>query len=579
MMRSLSLLVLLVTIISCSEQKKDILSAEGSSVKVGEVIGRNTIKAHTTDTFKLNLSKDAIIYGYADQHDVDLVVKVYGPDNKEIGSFDEPARGRENFKFNTSTDGIYKVAVTPFQENSGEYSFTITNAEALATEPDKRIEQAVRGILGAEEKTPGVSIAVQRDGKNIFSRGFGYADLEQNAKVTPNTIFHVASVSKQFTCFAIAMLADQGKLNVNDDIRKYLPEMHDFGTPITINHLIHHTSGLRDQWSLLNMAGWRYDDVITTNHVMKIMSKQTELNYPPGNEYLYSNSGFTMMGEIVHRVTGETFPDWCKKNIFDPIGMKNTIFFDDHELVVENRSNSYKPGSNGFRKSILSYANAGATSLFTTPEDLNLWALNFESKKVGGENVMNMMNTRFVLNNGDTITYAYGQVIDKYKGLRSYAHSGGDAGFRSYLLRFPDQHFSIAIASNYAALNTYELAMQIADIYLKDEFKPETDKPNNNQQNQEEKPKFDPSTVKLSDFAGKYYSPELETYYTFELKNDTLISHHQRHDDMKLTLTKADGFNIGILGDLDFYRENGKVAGFRASNGRVRNLKFIRQQD
>ena len=572
------ILLILVVLISC-DQKKSAFSPATSDLKIGELVGRKPIIKHAVDTFKLDLTTDAIVYGYADQHDVDLVVKIFSPDNKEIGSFDGPARGRENFSFKTTLNGIHKLVITPFEEGAGEYSVVLTSADLLAKEPDKRIEQIVFGIFGDGEKTPGVSIAVQRDGKNIYTKGFGYADLEQNAKVTPNTIFHVASVSKQFTCFAIAILADQGKLSIDDDIRKYIPEMHDFGTPITIRHLAHHTSGLRDQWSLLNMAGWRYDDVITTSHVLRIMARQTELNFPPGNEYVYSNSGFTLMAEIVHRVTKEPFPDWCKKNIFDPIGMKNTIFFDDHERIVENRSNSYHQASNGYKKSVLNYANAGATSLFTTPEDLNLWALNFEKVAVGNPNVMNIMNDRFVLNNGDTIAYAFGQLIEKYKGLRTYSHSGGDAGFRSYLLRFPDQHFSVAIASNYAQINTYDLATQIADLYLKDELKPDNKPEENNQQNNSNKPPFDPATIKLADYSGTYYSPELETTYWFELKNDTLLAHHQRHEDMKMIPTKADGFNGNIFGSVDFYRENGKVAGFRASNGRVRNLKFIRQRD
>ena len=257
--------------------------------------------------------------------------------------------------------------------------------------------------------------------------------------------------------------------------------------------------------------------------------------------------------------------------------MKNTLFYDDHERVVENRAYSYHEGSRGYQKSVLSYANAGATSLFTTVEDLSLWAQNFENMKVGNANVMGMMESKYILNNGDTIDYALGQVVNKYKGLNMSSHGGADAGYRTFFLRFPDQHFSISVFSNSASFPVGDLSFQLAELYLKDELKREAEQARPQNNNSQTEPPFDPKTVKLADFTGKYYSPELETTYEFVVVNDTLVSHHQRHDDMKLRATKPDGFNIFILGNLDFYREKGKVAGFRASNGRVRNLKFVRQ--
>ncbi|MEI9917532.1 MAG: serine hydrolase domain-containing protein [Bacteroidota bacterium] len=560
---------------SCDQKPASSLSGK-SDLTVGQTVGRKTLAAHAVDSFKLDLKKNAFVFGDANQHTVDLVVKIFDPAHKEVATFDGPARGPESFKFTTENDGVYTIAVTPFEDATGEYSITLGGADVLSDDPEKRIDQVVKASLGTEAKTPGVAIAVQRDGKLILSRGYGYGDMEQNAKVTPLTIFHIASISKQFTAFAIATLADQGKLNLDDDIRKYLPEIHDFGTPITIRQLAHHTSGLRDQWSLLTMAGWRMDDVITMPQVMRLVSKQTELNFKPGDEHVYCNTGFTLMGEIVKRVTHEPFPEWCKKNIFDPIGMKNTLFYDDHERIVENRAYSYHRAEEGFKKSVLSYANAGATSLFTTVEDLSLWAENFEKVKVGNPNIMKTMESRYVLNNGDTIDYAFGQVLGKYKGLKTWSHGGADAGYRTFLLRFPDQHLSISVFSNHAQFPVADLSYQLADLYLKEDLKEEKKK-ENKQENNTPQPSFDAKAVKLEDYTGSYFSPELETTYRLEVKNDTLWSHHQRHDDMRLTPTKADGFNINILGSLEFYREKGKVAGFRASNGRVRNLKFIRQ--
>lgn len=565
-------------IISCEKnQTASFLNENSSDLKAGTLVGRRKLNVHSADTFKVDLAKDAFVFGYVDQHDVDVIVEIYDPKHHKVAGYDSPARGFENFRFTTDTSGIFKIAVVPFKDKSGEYSIMLRGAEAKAIDPAQRLEQTMKAIVGDGELTPGAAIAVQRDGETIYSNGFGYADIEQHAKVTPSTIFHVASVSKQFTAFAIGMLADQGKLSLDDDIRKYLPELHDFGTKITIDHLVHHTSGLRDQWSLLTMAGWRMDDVITMNQIMRLVSRQRELNFKPGDEMVYCNTGFTLMAEIVSRVTKVPFRDWCKQNIFEPLGMKNTQFYDDHERIVENRAYSYHLGSSGYKKSVLSYANAGATSLFTTADDLNIWARNFETVKVGNANVMSIMNRKFVLNNGDTSHYAFGHQIEKYRGLNIYGHSGGDAGFRSYLMRFPDQHLSIAVVSNMASFNPGEISYMLADMYLEKEFKslPKEERPTTPPE--ERKPAFDPSTVALKDFEGKFYSPELETTYTFRVTNDTLTAYHQRHDDMKLTATAVDEFDISILGTLTFTRDKGAITGFKASNGRVRNLMFIKQ--
>lgn len=410
-------------LLSCTAKKatEEMLVAENSDLIVGTPTLKSTLKKQVADTFRVNLKSAAFVYGYADQLNVDVVVEIYDPSRKKIASFDGPARGHEPYKFISNSPGIYLIVVSPFQENVGDYTLVIKGAEVLATDPESRVDQIVAATLG-EGVTPGFSIAVQKDGKLVYTKGFGYADLEYDIKNTPTTIFHIASVSKQFTAFAIAMLVDQGKLKLSDDIRKYLPELHDFGTVITIDHLVHHTSGLRDQWSLLMMAGWRLDDVITQKQIMRVIGRQTDLNFKPGEEMLYCNTGFTLMAEIVSRVTGESFAEWATKNIFDPLEMKNTLFYDDHEKIVKNRAYSYYEVPEGYKKSVLSFANAGATSLFTTVEDLSLWAMNFEKVKVGNWNVMKMMNQRFILNNGDTTNYALGQDVRKYKGLNSVSH-------------------------------------------------------------------------------------------------------------------------------------------------------------
>jgi len=566
-MKYSAIAVILFALFSCTEQKdSSVFHPEGSDLKLGETTPVRSLKLHLADTFMVDLDSGAFVYGFADQQSVDVIVAIHGPDKAQLGEFDNPSRGREFFQFTTKKSGIHRVVVAPFEENTGDYTLALSGADPIAKDIEGVADQYMRAALGPDRITPGATVAIQKDGKTIFSKGYGYADLESERKNTPATIFHIASVSKQFTAFSMAMLSDQGKLSLDDDIRKYLPELHDFGTTITINHLVHHTSGLRDQWNLLMMAGWRLDDVITQKQIMRLISRQRELNFKPGDEYLYCNTGFTLMAEIVQRVTGETFAEWTKRNIFDPLGMNSTLFYNDHEKVVMNRAYSYyrdgRSVTSGYRKSVLSYANAGATSLFTTVEDLSKWADNSQ---------------RFVLNRGDTIRYALGQVYQKYKGLTSWSHGGGDAGYRTYLLRFPEQHLSISVFSNLGQFDPGSLSYLLADVILANELVP--DKPSNVPPPPPgpAKEPFDPKT-KLTDFVGKYYSDELETRYTFNVVNDTLRAFHQRHDDQILKPETKDAFSMNYLGNVAFIRDDkGKVAGFKASNGRVRNLKFRRE--
>jgi CubicO group peptidase (beta-lactamase class C family) len=320
--------------------------------------------------------------------------------------------------------------------------------------------------------SPGAAAVIIKDGMVIYRKGFGSAQLEYNIPITPSTIFHVASVSKQFTAMAISMLEAEGKLSIIDDIRKYLPEVPDFGKTITIRHLLHHTSGLRDQWELLSLAGWGWSDLVTQNHIMDMVKRQKELNFSPGERYMYCNTGYTLLAEIVSRASGKPFTQWTQENIFKPLGMTSTHFHDDNQMIVKNRAYSYeKDEKKGLQKSILNYSNVGATSLFTTVEDLANWVRNFEEKRVGGAEVIEHMLTKGVLNNGNPITYARGIEVLNYKGLKIITHGGVDAGFRSSLLYFPDQKFGVVVLANLGSIQPWTLARKIADIYLADQLK------------------------------------------------------------------------------------------------------------
>jgi CubicO group peptidase (beta-lactamase class C family) len=322
--------------------------------------------------------------------------------------------------------------------------------------------------------SPGCALGVYRDGEIIYKHGYGMANLNDDVPITPATVFHVASMSKQFTAASIVLLSQQGKLSLDDDVRKYIPDLPDFGERITIRHLVHHTSGLRDQWSLLGLAGWRYSlDLITDDDVMSVMTRQKDLNFKPGEKYVYCNTGYTLMGLIVKRVSGMSLREFTTKNIFEPLGMTHTHFRDDHAEIVKHNALGYaqEDKNKPFRLSVTNFDTVGATSLHTTVEDLQLWDENFYHPRLGGPALLQQMLERGKLNNGEHLDYAFGLVVGKYKGLPTVDHAGGDAGYRSDMTRFPEQHFSAAALCNAADTNPTALVRHVADILLAKDIK------------------------------------------------------------------------------------------------------------
>ncbi len=381
----------------------------------------------------------------------------------------------------------------------------------------------VDSILSAEvpEDGPGCAVAIVKEGMIYFTTEQGLSNLEYEIPVRLETPFHVASVSKQFTTFAILLLEQEGKLSLDDDIRKYLPGIPEFGHTITIRHLATHTSGMRDQWELLAMAGWRLDDVITKSQIIRMLEHQQDLNFLPGAEYLYCNSGFTLLAEIVAKVSGQSFPEFCKERIFEPLAMTNTHFHDDHEMVVKNRAYSYYLSEDSiYKKSVLSYANCGATSLFTTAEDLGKWLINLDAGNLGGRELLEKMHQRGILNSGDTIDYSLGLGHGTYRGLKLIGHSGGDAGFRSYAGRFPDHRLGIVVLQNVAHANPSGLTRKIAEVFLEEQMDPVEEKQSTEKPDEEDFIDLDPGTLKQ--FEGFYELMPYDLYVKIFIQDDGL---------------------------------------------------------
>ena len=332
--------------------------------------------------------------------------------------------------------------------------------------PEARVDALFARWTGP--RTPGCAVAVMRGGELLLARGYGAANLEYDVPITPSTVFHVASVSKQFTALALGLLVADGEVSWDDDVRRYVPELPDFGAPITLRHLAHHTSGLRDQWAMLQMAGWRWGgDVIRQADVLDLLSRQTALNFAPGADYVYSNSGYTLLAVVVERVSGQTLRAFTSARLFRPLGMTRTVFRDDHTMLVRDRAYAYaRDGFGRYRLSIPDFAIVGATSLFTTVEDLARWNRNFTSGEVGGHDVLRQLQAHGTLDDGARLSYAFGLAHGTHRGRPTIGHGGTDAGYRSEFLRFPDQDLAVAVLCNTDMAGPGRLARGIADVFL-----------------------------------------------------------------------------------------------------------------
>ena len=444
----------------------------------------------------------------------------------------------------------------------------------------KTLEAKVDQLFAEWDKpdSPGAALAVTRDGETIYKQGYGTANLEYDIPITTKTIFDIASVSKQFAAFAITTLSHDGKLSLDDDLRTHLPDLPDFGNTITLRHLLHHTSGLRDWVQSLVIAGVAMEDVISFKHILKMARHQKALNFEPGEAYLYSNTGYNLLAEIVERVTGDSFRDWTDTNIFIPLAMMDSHFHDDHQMILKNRAYSYQAIENGgFKHAVNNTTALGSSSLYSTVEDLAKWMLNFDNTQIGEQTVVDQMHQRGVLNNGEQISYALGLSIGEYRGLKTVGHSGSWRGFRSHLIRFPEQKFGVVILCNLDTFNPLHLAEKVADLYLADVLAPveEASEPKKAAPTEDIKSE-PPAPEHLAEFEGDYYTEELDTTYSIRVQGNQLVAQHIRHDDILLTYA-GNHFtgNVWFFPDIRFTRDNtGQVTGFRLTGGRVRNLHF-----
>ena len=453
--------------------------------------------------------------------------------------------------------------------------------------PD-RVDEVFADYSGGDG--PGCSVGVILDGRLVGSAGYGMANLDHGIPNAANTVFRIGSVSKQFTAGAVALLALRGDVDLDAPVRGYIPEFPDYADPPTVRHLVHHTSGVRDYIVLMSLAGNRTEDFFTNAEVLGAINRQRELNFPPGAEFLYSNSGYFLLGEIVARISGQSLRDFAETHFFGPLGMTHTHFHDDHNEVVVNRAIGYAPTDDGFEINVTTLDMVGDGGVFTSVEDWVAWDRNLETGTVGGPEWVALMHQRGVLNSGDTIPYAFGISHGEHRGLATVGHGGAWVGYRAGMSRYPETGYSFVALCNRSRIDPMELISRAAEVYLGDRIASAADAGDPGDLEEEATPATPadveeamPSTEipNRRRYAGSFYSPELDIVYRLDQAGDAgLLLRAGRW--LPVTLVQSED---GVLADergLIFRFSDladGRFRSILVDAGRVKNLRFARVED
>lgn len=532
---------------------------------------------------------------------------------------------------------------------------------------DATVSERVDALLAPfGDDTPGVAVGVVRDGRLVFTRSAGMADLGFSVPFTVGTPTNIGSTAKQFTGFALALLHQRGELSLDDDIRRYLPDLPDFGTPVTLRHLASHTSGYREFLNALALAGRRIEkgDWIDADEAIELARRQPELQNPPGGEWNYNNTGYLMLAMVIEQVTGRPFDEWVTQEILHPLGMRATVFRTTPDVIIRGGTTGYVKADDGFREARDVGGALGAGSVYTTIGDMARWMQHLGRFELGGAEVRTLMTTPFVLNDGGATKYGLGLIIDEWRGLQRWQHGGGDIGHLAAFHYYPELDAGLMVFANHHDIGAGFTAA-LAEIFFSEQLAPaaaeqappaDEDAPFDDalfdryagRYELEAAPGFVlrffrdgarymsqatgqpameitplsassfqvagvnarvsfeadeqgritaltlhqngahraarlpddelPPAPDFSEFAGRYFSAELETYYAIELAQGQLQLRHRRFGPVALHQVEGDAFRGGFpVFSVDFERDDdGVVTGLRAGNVRARDIVFRR---
>lgn len=644
-----------------------IAAQTATSISVGEEI-QGSLQTGSANSYTIELNTESYMYGEVNQKTVDVVVTIYNPDGEKAATFDSPARGRELFQLNTKAAGTYRIEVTPFEDEEGEYSIMVSKVEPIAKDPAGKVAQMMTPYSG--EEVPGAAAMVIKVGEVVFQESYGMANLAYDIPMSDKTVHNIGSTSKQFLTFGALLLEEQGKLNLDDDVRKYIPELPEFEHTVTLRHLVNHTSGYREFLNLLVMTGRNPGTGLSQEKLIEIVQRQPKLQNEPGTEWNYNNTGYGLMTEVIARVTETPFPQWMKENVFGPIGMNNTQVRLNQDQVVEHRSQGYQNAESGGYEEVTDLGGAmGAGGIHTTLGDLDKWIQNLLQPKVGTKAMIEEMTTPFELKDESSTGYGLGFFVSEFNGLDYFHHGGADVAHRSMLMVFPEIRGAVVTQSNYAGFNG-SIANQIAEAFFKEQMEKAEEAEEEMAEEEEEdtgkfeydpadfdpltgryelqvmpgfiltfsrdddrlytqatgqpevditatsdstfslvgvnasvtfhlnedgsadsltlhqnghhvakKVEFELKVEQMEEYVGRYFSEEIETVYDVVLKDSSLLlQNYLLEDDITLSAGKLDEFSGGFpISTVVFTRNSaGEVDGFKAGNGRTRDVFFQR---
>src|ERR1700722_8129987 len=387
-------------------------------------------------------------------------------------------------------------------------------AQCLAGTPDVRVDRVF--AQWDRSSSPGCALAVVHQGALVYSKGYGAANLELGVPITPQTVFDIGSVSKQFTAMSIVLLAQDGKLSLDDEIHQFIPELPHYGVPVTVRSMLHHLSGLRSYTDLFDLAGVPETDLTTDDDALALIARQKTLNFAPGRQYLYSDTNYLLLALVVRRLSGLTLREFARTRIFLPLGMRSSHFHDDHAMIVPGRATGYAPRpSGGVDIDMSNFEELGDGSVMTTVEDLARWDRNFEVPVVGGQRAIAQLQELGIRTDGSKAPYVMGLILDEYRGIPRVQHTGEWVGYRSSFLRFPEARLSVILLCNVIGdLDPLALSERVADVYLKVGARSVSDGPSR---------AGPPGPAEIAAYAGTYWNAETFAYLRFVADAGTLV--------------------------------------------------------
>jgi CubicO group peptidase (beta-lactamase class C family) len=511
------------------------------------------LTSKTADEYTVNVKENTFVFGAANQTSVDVMVSVHDMNGKKLAEFDGTGRGPEYFHFESDKAGLYTIKVAPFEDEVGDYEISLSRVEPIARKPEDRVDQLMSPY--DNKTTPGGVVAVIKGGEVAFAKSYGMASLTYEIPFEVDTRTNIGSTSKQFTAYAILLLAQQNKLSLDDDFRKHIPELPDLGEVVTLRHALTHTTGYREFFNTIAMTGRRIDqgDWIDREEIVKIVQRQPKLQNSPGAEFSYNNTGFALLAEVVERVGKKPFPEWMSENVFQPLEMSDTFVRANPHTIIKRASMGYAPDKNGnYRESPDLGAAVGAGAIYTTIGDLAKWIKNYRTGELGGSEIFNQVSTPNKLTNGKATKYGFGLAIDEFEGQRRIHHNGADTAHRSMVMYFPELDAAVITQSNNATF-----ARTIPDSVARAFFEKDLGKNESTKSEETETVGIDGEA--FDKFVGRYELQEMAgVVLTFSRKDDTFFAQITGRPKSEITPTSPNSFKINDVGAVITFHPNEK---------------------